>query len=230
MGEALVTRRETSRLAALVAWTARHPWAWLLGYLLVTAALYQTAIHLPWTSGIPIHPSALDHHIPLLPWTAAPYLTYFALMPSWVVLVRRRPDGARLMWAAGLCVLGNLAFNLAVPSFLVDPLTPDAAEAHGALLGLIVSHDRPYAAFPSGHLALPLALTWLQSRAGLQLGWLYVPWTLVMAVSILTTKQHYLADALGALVYGTLAPHLALRLTRSWPTPEPRFSISVPPR
>lgn len=214
----------------VLAWTARHPWGWLCGYLVVTAALYQTAIHLPWTRGIAIHPSALDHHIPLLPWTAALYLTYFALMPSWVFLVRRRPDGARLMWAAGLCVLGNLAFNLAVPTYLHDPLSPAEAEAHGALLGLIVSNDRPYAAFPSGHLALPLALTWLARRAEVRHGGVYLPWTLVMGVSILTTRQHYLADALGALVYGTLAPHLALRLTRATHPPEPGFSISDPPR
>lgn len=229
MDETVTKRRETSRLDGLIAWSTRHPWGWLLGYLLVTAALYQTAIHLPWTTGIAIHPSALDHHIPLLPWTAALYLTYFALMPSWVFLVRRRPDGARLMWAAGLCVLGNLLFNLAVPTYLVDPLTASEAESHGALLGLIVSNDRPYAAFPSGHLALPLALAWLQHRATVRHGWVYLPWTFVMAVSILTTRQHYLADALGALIYGTLAPHLALRLTRSWPTSAPRFSISDPP-
>jgi len=213
VSEARSKRRGDSRLDGLLAWTARHPWGWLGGYLVVTAALYQTAIHLPWTTGIPIHPSTLDRQIPLLPWTAAPYMTYFALMPSWVALVRRHPDGPRLMWAAGLCVLGNLLINLSVPTYLVDPLTPAEAQSHGALLGLIVSNDRPYAAFPSGHLALPLALTWLQHRAGLRLGWLYLPWTLVMGVSILTTKQHYLADALGALVYGTLAPLLALRLT-----------------
>ena len=209
-----MSRAPETRHARLLAWTARHPWAWLGGYLVVTAALYQSAIHLPWTTGLAIHPSALDAHIPLLPWTAAPYLTYFALMPSWVAFVRRHPDGPRLMWAAGLCVLGNLLINLSVPTYLVDPLAPAEAQSHGALLGLIVSHDRPYAAFPSGHLALPLALTWLQHRAGLRLGRVYLPWTLVMAVSILTTKQHYLADALGALVYGTLAPHLALRLTQ----------------
>jgi hypothetical protein len=211
-----------------MAWTRAHPWQWLAGYLVVTAALYQTAIRLPWTEGFGIEPTSWDAYIPLLPWTAAPYLTYFALMPSWVVLVRRRPDSARLLWAAGLCVLGNLAINVCVPTYLVDPLTPADAEAAGALLGLVVGSDRPYAALPSGHLALPLALAWLQHRAAVRHGWIYLPWTLVMGLSILTTKQHYLPDALGALVWGTLAPLLALAVLR--PPLDKGFSISDPTR
>ena len=200
-------------MTTALAWAARHPWLWLIGYLIVTAALYQLAIHAPWTEGLAVHPSALDDLIPLVPWTAVPYLTYFALMPSWVWLVRRRPDAGILLWAAGLCVLGNLALNLAVPTYLAAPLTPEEANSASWLLGQIVSNDRPYAALPSGHLALPLALYWLQRKANVRHGWLYLPWAAVIGVSILTTKQHYVADALGALAWGTLAPRLALTFT-----------------
>jgi membrane-associated phospholipid phosphatase len=198
----------------VVAWAARHPWRWLGLYLVVTAALYQLAIRAPWWEGWPIHPSALDQAIPLLPWTAWLYVTYFLLMPSWVFLTRHHPEAGRLRVVAGLCVVGNLLLNLAFPTYIADPLTPDLAAERGWLLGVIVSSDRPYAAVPSGHLSLPVALLTLALARRLGHRWLYLPWVLAMGLSILTTRQHYLVDAVGGLVWGLLGPALAWRLTR----------------
>ena len=194
----------------LIAWAHAHPWRWLGLYLVVTAALYQFAIRVPLHDGWAISPTPWDHAIPKLPWTAWLYVTYFLLMPSWVALVRRRPDSGQLLVAAALCVVGNLTLNIVFPTYIVDPLTPETAG--GGLLSLVVGSDRPYAALPSGHLALPVALSWLARFARLEHGWLYAPWVVAMGVSILTTKQHYIADAVGGLVWGTLGAWLAWRL------------------
>ena len=197
-------------MTRLIAWAQAYPWRWLGLYLVVTAALYQLAIRLPLHEGWAIAPTAWDLAIPKLPWTAWLYVTYFLLMPSWVLLVRRRPDAGRLLVAAGLCVVGNLTLNIAVPTYIVNPLTPDTAG--GGLLSLVVGSDRPYAALPSGHLALPVALVWLARFGRIRHGWLYAPWIIAMGISILTTKQHYIADAVGGLAWGTLGPWLAWRL------------------
>lgn len=200
-------------MTRLVDFAHRRPWGWLGAYLIVTAALYQLAIRAPLYAPFIIEPTALDREIPLLPWTAAPYLTYFALMPSFVWLARRHPERGALLVAAGLVVVGNLAINILVPTELADPLTPE--RAGGWLLAQIVAGDTPRAAVPSGHLALPLALAFLAFRRGLAGRWLYVPWTAVMGVAILTTRQHYLIDAVGALVWGSVGPLLAWRLVAS---------------
>jgi len=206
-------------VASLVGFAHRHPWWWLLGYLVVTAALYQFAIRVPLHPAIVIAPTPLDAAIPLLPWTAAPYMTYFALMPSFVWLTRAHPERGALLVAAGLVVVGNLAINIAVPTELAHPLTPE--RAGGWLLERIVAGDTPRAALPSGHLALPLALAVLAFRRGVSGRWVYVPWTLVMGVAILTTKQHYLPDAVGAVVWGSLGPLLTWRLVASVAPPVP---------
>jgi membrane-associated phospholipid phosphatase len=198
------------RVKRLFVWAQAHPWRWLGVYLVVTAALYQLAIRVPLHDGWPISPTPGDLAIPKVPWTAWLYVTYFLLMPSWVMLVRRHPDCGRLLVAAALCVVGNLTLNIAFPTYIVDPLTPETAG--GGLLSLVVGSDRPYAALPSGHLALPVALFWLARVGSVRQGWIYTPWVVAMGVSILTTKQHYIADAVGGLLWGTLGPWLAWRL------------------
>lgn len=197
-------------LERLVAFAHRRPWGWLLGYLVVTAALYQLAIRVPLYPAIIVAPTPLDALIPLVPWTAAPYLTYFALMPSFVWLARAHPERGALLVAAGLVVVGNLSLNILVPTELAHPLTPE--RAGGWLLERIVAGDTPRAALPSGHLALPLSLAVLAFRRGVSGRWVYVPWTMVMGVCILTTKQHYVPDAVGALAWGSLAPLVTWRL------------------
>ncbi len=199
-------------ITRLVAFAGRHPWWWLLAYLLLSAALYQTAIRVPLYAPFIVQPTALDDAIPLLPWTAAPYLTYFLLMPSFVWLTLRHPQRGALLIAAGLVVIGNLTINILVPTEIADPLTAAYAQALDApLLAQVIAGDMPRAAIPSGHVALPMALAMLAFRARLPGRWLYVAWTLIMAVSILTTKQHYLPDALGGLAWGALGPLLSWR-------------------
>jgi len=200
-------------LARLVAFAERHPWGWLVAFELLSAALYALAIHAPLYPPFVVQPTFIDDAIPLLPWTAAPYLTYFLLMPSFVWLSLREPRRGALLMAAGLVVIGNLAINNLLPTEIAQPVTPALAHALDApLLALIVTTDTPRAALPSGHLALPLALAVLAFRVRLPGRWLYVPWTLVLGICILTTKQHHFPDALGALAWGTLGPWLMVRL------------------
>lgn len=193
-----------------VAWAGRHPGWWLLAYLVVTGALYQTAIRLPLYEPWLIAPTALDRHIPLVPWTAWPYMTYFALMPSFVVLARRHPERGALLMAAGLAVVGNLCVNHLAPTALAEPLA--LADAGDGLLARIVAGDTPRAALPSGHVALPVALAVLAFRGRLAARWLYVPWAAMMAVVVLTTKQHVVADVAAGLAWGALAPRVTARL------------------
>lgn len=202
-------------LGRVIAFAGRHPWWWLLAYLVGSASLYQLAIRVPLYTPFIVRPTALDDAIPLVPWTAAPYLTYFLLMPSFVMLTRGHPRRGALLVAAALCVLGNLTINNLVPTQISDPITPAfAATLDAPLLEQIVSTDTPRAALPSGHLALPLALAMLAFRGKLRGRWLYVPWTIVMAITILTTKQHYLPDAIAGIAWGTVGPLLAWSLVQ----------------
>jgi len=196
-------------MGAIVSWAGRHPWWWLVAYLIVSGVMYQTAARAPLYTPFAIAPSPLDELIPLVAWTAYPYMTYFALMPSFVGLARRHPRAGALLVAAGLCVIGNLTLNTLVPTELARPLTVDAAG--GGLLAMVVDGDTPRVVLPSGHVALPVALAVLSLRHGVGPRWVYPLWAAVMSVVVLTTKQHVVADVVGGWAWGAIGPLLMER-------------------
>jgi len=176
----------------------------------VTAALYQWAIRWPLYPPFRVEPTAIDRVIPLVPETAALYLTYFLLMPSFVGFVRRRPDRGAWLMAAGMVVVGNLVINIVVPTEIAQPLK--AEDAGGWLLAQVIAGDTPRAALPSGHVALPVALAVLSFAGRMSCRWLYAAWAAILGVVILTTRQHHFPDAVGGLVWGVVGAMLALRV------------------
>jgi len=202
--------RARRALEAAIAWTTSHPWAWLAGYEVVTAALYQWVIRWPLYAPLRVEATAIDRVVPLVPATAWLYLSYFLLMPSFVWLLRRRPDRGGWLMAAGLVVVGNLAINVAVPTEIAEPLRSE--DAGGWLLATIIAGDGPRAALPSGHVTLPVALAVLSFAGRMSWRWLYAAWAAMLGVVILTTKQHHFPDAIGGLVWGVVGAVLALRV------------------
>lgn len=200
-------------LVGAVGWAGRHPWWWLGLYEVVTAALYQWAIRAPLYAPFRIQATVIDRAIPLVPATAWVYITYFALMPSFVWQVRRHSERGAWLMAAGLVVLGNLALNIVVPTEIAEPLRRE--DAGGWLLAQILAGDAPRAALPSGHVTLPVALAALSFIGRMPGRWLYAVWAAMLGVVILTTKQHHFPDALGGLVWGLVGSFLALRVVRS---------------
>lgn len=201
-----------------VALVGRHPWRFFGVYLLVTTALYQLALRAPWREPLVVPALSWDAAVPLLPWTAWPYGTYFALMPTWVVLSARRPalERGRLLLAAGLVLIGNLTIHNLVPTEVGRVL--GASEAGGGLLSAIVTADTPRAALPSAHVSLPVTLAVLSFRAGLGRRWtgLFTAWAVMLSIVVLTTRQHVLLDALAGMTYGVVGATLAW----SWLRPD----------
>lgn len=206
----------TSRL---LNFAERHPWWLFLAYFIVTACFYQLALRAPFGTPTMVPALSWDHAIPLVPWTAWIYLSYFALMPSWVVATRRHPEprtGARLLLAGMLVVVGNLAINNLVPTEMTRVLSPEGAG--GWPLSAVIAGDTPRAALPSGHVALPTALTVLAFVGRLRSRGLYALWAALLTASVLTTRQHVLLDAIAGLVYGSLGAGIAFRLTSTTPS------------
>jgi len=197
---------------------ADHPWRFFWGYIAATTLIYQLALHVPITTPTVIPPLPWDASVPLLPWSAWLYMSYFFLMPSWVVATRRadtaeaRRAGARLLLAGMAVVFGNLAINTLLPTEVGRTLSPD--QAGGWPLSAIIEGDTPRAALPSGHVSLPAGLTALAFLGRLRARWGYAAWTVVLGVSVLTTRQHVLLDAVAGLAWGPLAAVLAHRLLR----------------
>jgi hypothetical protein len=152
---------------------------------------------------------AFEDRLPILAWTALPYQSIYvviALVPWWV---RTRSDLRRLMISSWLSMALVFPFYWLVPS----------SAPRRALLGhdwitRVLGAERiafpPIAAFPSFHV---LWATFLARASRRQwIGWSYVA---IIAVSCITTGQHYIADVFLSMV---IAPAF-VEPERTWKIP-----------
>lgn len=164
--------------------------------------------------------TALDHAIPFVPWTVWLYGTItWASLAAWLTLPHRAA-AARLMAAitvaSAACALVFVVWPTTFPRGLY-PL-PEGLDARTlAELTELRDDDSPSNCFPSLHVALAwgIALTWASYLRPRWLSPLPVLWALVVSVTTVTTKQHYVVDVPAGMLVGGLAFWAARRIVPS---------------
>ena len=146
---------------------------------------------------------ALDDKIPLLGWTwvfywaAYPYLTLGAGL---VVAAMREPDYKRAIKAFIVITLIGGAVQLLYPV-----AAPWTSEAHAMQTRMHESaFTRPYACLPSMHVAYSVITGFMGAMIARSLGlrWFHILLAAAIAVSTLTLKEHYVADAVAGILLG----------------------------
>jgi len=178
-------------------WFVRNLLAVLLvGGLLTTG--YFLLNHYPLWEPRELPMTPLDGVTPFWLWTVWPYLLMMvseALLP----LTIRNTQVFRRMVAAYLIGIG-LAFPCyaLLPTTYPRPPCPTDDSLTSQAYCMLIAIDTPHNCFPSGHVLFPALgcwAVWLDGRR-------WAPWltcVLVLCVpTILTTKQHYVWDLLGA--------------------------------
>lgn len=146
---------------------------------------------------------ALDDKIPLLGWTwvfywaAYPYLTLGAGL---VVAAMREADYKRAIKAFIIITFIGGAVQLLYPV-----AAPWTSEAHAMQTRM---HDsaftRPYACLPSMHVAYSVITGFMGAMIARSFGlrWFHILLAAGIAVSTLTLKEHYVADAVAGILLG----------------------------
>lgn len=181
-------------------------------------ALAARCLETAWDPG-----TALDASIPALNWTILPYTAFYLLFPA-AIAVAPRDDRGRAELAVGLQVLSAATWSC-VAVFLLMPAEvdlrgqllehwqrtpPSALEAW--LFAFVHESDTPWNAWPSLHVVHSLLLVMMMTRwtrrdrrrpmlATLVLTVLWSEWVL-LCVSVLTTKQHFVFDLVSGLLVG----------------------------
>ncbi len=154
---------------------------------------------------------ALDRAIPLEPAWILGYasLYLFVLLPLFVV---RQDDLFRRTLLAYLMVM-----TVAYVCFLINPTaSPRPATVPGAGyfawgLRLNYSFDVPYNCFPSLHVSHSFVSALSCYRVHRGVGIAAVCWALLIGVSTLFTKQHYIADVIAGMLVALVAYAVLLR-------------------
>jgi membrane-associated phospholipid phosphatase len=170
--------------------------------------------------------TAFDQYFALVPAWSIVYLSLFlaVLLPVFVIhqqaLVRRVILAYLAVWLIAYCVF--LAF-------------PSAAPVHGAVRGdgffavvlrAIYHADVPYNCFPSLHVAQCFLAAFSCGRIHRGVGWVAGVWAVLVALSTLFTKQHYVADVVGGILLACAAYFIFLRGFPRTSTPEPERRLA----
>lgn len=165
--------------------------------------------------------TALDDLIPFWPWTAWCYLPFYAgVFVIAIIGFKRRSLFNRALGAVLLVLsigaLGHLFIGAEYPRPVLLPPYPDVSSAFMAAVQHI---DPPGNVFPSLHVAHTTLLSLLLIRDRPVLGRVALVMATMLAISTLTTKQHFIADVLSGYVLAFLGRAVALRGYGALPAP-----------
>lgn len=147
----------------------------------------------------------LDRRIPFVPQLALVYFsTYLFVIQPFIILTEAR----HFYW-----MLASFGSITAVAS-LIHAMLPSKIERNeilvtesmsGRMIDLFQKTCKPYGNFPSMHVALSVPVVGINFMvAGPTAGSITLIWGILIAISTLYTKQHYILDVLAGLIGGIL--------------------------
>jgi membrane-associated phospholipid phosphatase len=144
-----------------------------------------------------------DGAIPFLGWTVWIYLAGLPLIAAPLFALRSEPAFHRAARGYVLVMLASFAcfaaFPVSSPSLREAAIMaePDCLTAWA--VRALHSIDPPCNLFPSLHVSLSALSCWSMAETQPRLRWLFAAGLALIAVSVVTTKQHLLLDVLGGL-------------------------------
>jgi membrane-associated phospholipid phosphatase len=192
--------------------SARYRWTIGLALAAIQSGVYFGIGHTHLTRSTELLRTRLDDAIPFWPWTAWCYLPFYA--GTFLIAVggfRRRVLFNRAATAVILVMLvgamGHLFVGAEYPRPVLYPPYPNLSYAFMAWVQHI---DPPGNVFPSLHVAHTTLLASLLIRDRPRLGRVALVMATMLAISTLTTKQHFLADVVSGYILAFLGRAYAL--------------------
>jgi hypothetical protein len=203
-------------------------WLFHLGALalmhLVTGGGYMVLLRISDARGVTVWDpgTALDKAIPTVGWTIFPYVSYYGYGVLTVLATPRNAVGRHrlIVLYQGLIAMTLVVFSffLLMPSeiYLVRDVPAELLTGQGvvpAIFRWLQAVDRPWNAWPSHHACISLVTALYVVRTSrnpaARLA-MWVAWGL-LALSIVTTKQHFLFDLVTGVALGWGTWHWVVR-------------------
>jgi membrane-associated phospholipid phosphatase len=155
----------------------------------------------------------LDRKIPYVPLFALVYFsTYVFVIQPFFVLSNARQFYWMLTSFVSISVISSL-IHATVPSKIERVEQVTAGGLSGWMLALFQKTCKPYGNFPSMHVGLSVPVVAVNFMAGGPIvGGIMLVWAVLIAVSTLFTKQHYILDVLAGVAGGLVISALVFWL------------------
>jgi len=193
--------------------STRYKWTLGLAIAAIQSCFYFGIGHLELHRSTELLRTHLDDAIPFWTWTSWFYLPFYAA----VFIIAIAGFRSRLLFNRGLQAVAvvmlvgavcHLTIGAEYPRPVLHPPYPDVSTAFMALVQRI---DRPDNVFPSLHVAQTSTLAFLLYRDRPRLGAFTIAIAAILALSTLTTKQHFIADVISGYALAFAARAFALR-------------------
>jgi hypothetical protein len=171
---------------------------------------YVLSNHFPVFTPRELPLSALDHAIPFWTWTVIPYFLLIGGMYLPALVPDRRAFSTAMLAILIGVVLNNLVFFL-WPTTYPRPIAVAGDGIHSMIYGFLIAVDTPGNCFPSAHITAPAIGCWALGRQFPRWRWIIYLIFIPFALSILTTKQHYVLDLFGGLATAGIGIYAAKR-------------------
>ena len=182
-------------------------WICFLVAITITLGSYLGVNHFHFFPKFDLPMTWLDANIPFVEWSAIIYFSAFVMAWLAIMLIPQSVFG-RTATVGGCLVFVHILIFLLFPT---EYPRPDHVRS---LLNWFYIFDTPYNCFPSLHISGPIFYTLILWRyRSRQCGIIFAVWSILIAISTLTTKQHYTIDLLGSLFFSTAA-YLIVRKTK----------------
>lgn len=180
---------------------------------LVHIVVYFAGNHFPSSEPRLLHSTFIDDAVPFLPLTAIVYVSAYAQAIAAFLTLKRFIDLQHFLEIFTVTVVVAGFMHWAFPTRFPRELFPlDANDPSTLLLRMVRAVDTPASCFPSLHVGLAFACAFAIRQPRPKLWWVFFGWSVAIAVSTLTTKQHYLVDVAGGLVLAVVCVAVVERL------------------
>ncbi len=213
--EALAAHRRDTPGTAGLSGARFLAYKWAIGLALagVQSAVYFALGYLERTRSATLLALPLDREVPFLVWTVWLYLPFYAGIFALAITGLRRIDlFHRAVKGFLLTVLiGALGHLLIAAEYPRPPVPLPARGLSEAFLAWVQAVDPPGNVFPSLHVAHTTALALVLRRDRRRMGALALVMALLLALSTMTTKQHFVVDVLSGWLIAFLVSRWILR-------------------
>jgi membrane-associated phospholipid phosphatase len=148
--------------------------------------------------------TSLDSRIPLIPAFSIPYLLFLPALLGTTLYAYI--SNTKFRFLAGSIIIVYLLSYIVFITYQTHVPRPKITSHNffTKFLEWIYEHDKPYNCFPSTHSSGATVLAVYYLIINSSLGWLAVPLSLVIILSTLFVKQHYIPDAVSGVVLGII--------------------------
>lgn len=179
-----------------IAPTTRKNMFWALGVYVYFLVFYLSTNRIQLFEARTLFVFEFERQIPIMPWTSWIYHTAYILP---LFTAARLIMSPRFKWAA-MAIAAQVTVSCII--FLFYPTVIDRPMVSVTGIGsfglwLVQWLDQPYNCFPSLHVGLCFTASLIYLYESRRIGLIMLIWSLAIAVTTLTTKQHYLLDVLG---------------------------------